>query len=151
MLARKLRLSCTNPLIWTEQFWSLLCPVVRDVLWIHVFMVFINTFYSWLGRTIYEFPCWPFFPYQYRYSHYKDKTVSQPSHLYIRNSYIGKTASLFWIGAQISSSQLSSRVVVCCNYLGEMAELYGRILVLCPANERRRYKVTPSLIGLAQT
>ena len=29
--------------------------------------------------------------------------------------------------------------------------LPGLILGLCPANERRRYKVTPSLIGLAQT
>ena len=27
----------------------------------------------------------------------------------------------------------------------------GLILGLCPANERRRYKVTPSLIGWAQT
>ena len=29
--------------------------------------------------------------------------------------------------------------------------LPGLILGLCPANERRRYKVTPSLIGWAQT
>ena len=27
----------------------------------------------------------------------------------------------------------------------------GLILGLCPTNERRRYKVTPSLIGWAQT
>ena len=30
-------------------------------------------------------------------------------------------------------------------------EVLGLILGLCPANERRRYKVTPSLIGWAQT
>ena len=32
-----------------------------------------------------------------------------------------------------------------------VAPVSGLILGLCPANERRRYKVTPSLIGWAQT
>ena len=32
-----------------------------------------------------------------------------------------------------------------------LGELSGLILDLRPANERRRYKVTPSLIGWAQT
>ena len=34
---------------------------------------------------------------------------------------------------------------------GEIENRAGLILGLCPANERRRYKVTPSLVGWAQT
>ena len=37
--------------------------------------------------------------YQYKNSHYKDKTVPTPSHLYNENSYTGNTSSLYWIGS----------------------------------------------------
>ena len=36
--------------------------------------------------------------YQYRNFQYKDETVSQPSHLYNRDSYTGKTVSWYWVG-----------------------------------------------------
>ena len=35
--------------------------------------------------------------YKYRDSHYKDKMVVKPSHLYNGNSYTGKMTSLYWI------------------------------------------------------
>ena len=35
-------------------------------------------------------------------------------------------------------------------HTGLCYDIAGPILGLCPANERRRYKVTPSLIGWAQ-
>ena len=39
--------------------------------------------------------------YQYRKSHCGDKTVERSSYLHNGISYTGKTASLYWIGAQI--------------------------------------------------
>ena len=42
---------------------------------------------------------------------------------------------------------------ICCirvMYNQQLRELAGLILSVCPANERRHYKVTPSLIGWAQ-
>ena len=38
--------------------------------------------------------------YQYRKSHCGDKTILRPSHLHNGICYTGKTASLYWIGAQ---------------------------------------------------
>ena len=40
--------------------------------------------------------------YQYRKSHCGDKTILPPSYLHNGVSYTGKTASLYWIGPQIS-------------------------------------------------
>ena len=41
---------------------------------------------------------------------------------------------------------------ICLGSLSSFTGTYARLIVgLCPANERRRYKVTPSLIGWAQT
>ena len=37
--------------------------------------------------------------YQYKNSHYKDKMVPTPSHLYNENSYTGNTLYLYWIGS----------------------------------------------------
>ena len=41
--------------------------------------------------------------YQYRKSHYRDKTVLRPSPSYLHNgiSYTDKTTSLYWIGALV--------------------------------------------------
>ena len=41
--------------------------------------------------------------YQYRKSHFGDKTILRPSYLYNGISYNGKKTSLYWIGAQLSS------------------------------------------------
>ena len=40
--------------------------------------------------------------YQYRKSHCGDKTILRPSYLHTGISYTGKTASLYWIGAQVN-------------------------------------------------
>ena len=40
--------------------------------------------------------------YQYRKSHYGDKTILRPSYLHNGISYTGKTTSLYWIRAQVS-------------------------------------------------
>ena len=39
----------------------------------------------------------------------------------------------------------------CCYYGTQHFDIVGLILGLHPPNERRRYKVTPSLIGVVQT
>ena len=39
--------------------------------------------------------------YQYRKSHWGDKTILQPSYLHNGISYTGKTASLYWISPQV--------------------------------------------------
>ena len=39
--------------------------------------------------------------YQYRKSHYGDKTILRPSYLHNGISHTGKTTSLCWIGAQV--------------------------------------------------
>ena len=49
-------------------------------------------------------------PYQYRKSHCRDKTILRPSYLHNGISYTGETASLYWIGAQVSIL-LTHRVV----------------------------------------
>ena len=41
--------------------------------------------------------------YQYRKSHCGDKTILRPSYLHNGISYTGKTTSLYWIGALIST------------------------------------------------
>ena len=40
--------------------------------------------------------------YQYRKSHYGEKTILQPSYLYNGISYTGKTVSLYWIGPVVN-------------------------------------------------
>ena len=83
--------------------------------------------------------------YQYRESHYKDKTVVRPSYLYQGNLHTGKMASLYWISPLI--------VAVFFAYIStQIGDHYyaGLILGLCPAIERRHYFVTMSLIGWAQ-
>ena len=42
--------------------------------------------------------------YQYRKSHCGDKTILRSSYFHNGISYTGKTASLYWIGAQLSST-----------------------------------------------
>ena len=42
--------------------------------------------------------------YQYRKSHWGDKTILWPSYLHNGISYTGKTASSYWIGAQLIGS-----------------------------------------------
>ena len=47
-----------------------------------------------------------------------------------------------------------SVIIIIAEYADGLAQIIGRpglILGLRPVNERRRYKVTPSLIGWAQT
>ena len=39
--------------------------------------------------------------YQYRKSHYADKTILQPSYLHNGVSFTGKMASFYWIRAQV--------------------------------------------------
>ena len=58
--------------------------------------------------------------YQYRKSHYGDKTILWPSYLHNGISYTGKTTSLYWIRALISicfSSVISVLHVTLC-YIG---------------------------------
>ena len=43
--------------------------------------------------------------YQYRKSHRGDKTILRPSYLHNGISYTGKMTSLYWIGAQVMTSQ----------------------------------------------
>ena len=43
--------------------------------------------------------------YQFRKSHYGDKTILRPSYLHNGISYTGKTTSLYWIRAQITKGQ----------------------------------------------
>ena len=42
--------------------------------------------------------------YQYKKSHYGDKTVVRSSSFHNGISYTGKMSSLYWIGAQVSLS-----------------------------------------------
>ena len=46
-----------------------------------------------------------------------------------------------------SDQCIGTQLVICSGYMYEAEPILG----LCPANERRRYKVTPSLIGWTQT
>ena len=59
--------------------------------------------------------------YQYRKSHCRDKTILRPSYLHNGISYTGKTASLYWIGAQVLSREWgckwSSAGRRCSNYI----------------------------------
>ena len=51
--------------------------------------------------------------YQYRKSHYGDKTILQPSYLHNATHYTGKTASLYWIRAQVSANDSQIAPTVC--------------------------------------
>ena len=46
--------------------------------------------------------------YQYRKSHYWDKTILRPSYLHNGISYTGKMTSLYWIRAQVSNNARAS-------------------------------------------
>ena len=55
--------------------------------------------------------------YQYRDSHYKDKTVSRPSYLYNGNTISGKTTSFYWKGVLVSCEVIRVALVALCTYL----------------------------------
>ena len=67
--------------------------------------------------------------YQYRKSHYGDKTILPPSYLHIRISYTDKTTYLYWIRAQdifpiiigsdlVTNTRLASCLTQCCTHTG---------------------------------
>ena len=96
--------------------------------------------------------------------YYEDKTPVRPSYIVTGNFFIGKTAYLYWNGPQdVGMQPLRWRGLVSncgVHQCGGDPDKWavrirymhtGLILGWCPANERRRYKVTPSLIGWGQT
>ena len=116
--------------------------------------------------------------YQYRNSHYKNKTVPQLSYLYQGNPYNWKDGldvemtpdRLLHHGCSLGAFviyhipqkihlKLKSQEIPFSKILFIVFRSFGRIwyiasgliLGLCPANERRCYKVTLSLIGWVQT
>ena len=97
--------------------------------------------------------------YQYRKAHCGDKTILWPSYLHNGISYTGKITSLYWIGPWINIGSGNGCLRAPGHYLNQcwlhyhQQVLWHSRLILClpPANERRRYKVMPSLIGWAQT
>ena len=48
--------------------------------------------------------------YQYRKSHYGEKTILQPSYLHNGISYTGKTVSLYWIGPTVKMDSGSNNL-----------------------------------------
>ena len=90
----------------------------------------------WIKIHRYSGPCFNInlSSYPYRKSHCGDKMILRPSYLHNGISYTGKMTSLYWISP---SGHFCSRHT-------------GLILGLRPANERRRYFVTTSLIGWAR-
>ena len=79
--------------------------------------------------------------------------------IFAQNMSVRVLLCLLWFGESVLP--ISSRIALQCNknkarriktvYISYMAHLTGLILGLHLANEIRRYKVTPSLIGWAQT
>ena len=64
------------------------------------------------ARLSWMLPAGPWFSikmssYQYRKSHCGDKTILRPSYLHNGISYTGKTASLYWIGAQFTNTYMT--------------------------------------------
>ena len=108
--------------------------------------------------------------YKLKYSDYKDKSSSQPFYIYngipyewkgglniermprtFENSKMSDTSKLA-IWCHLKRTNLnSSGFYTSWNLKSKMLLGTGLILGLRKANERRRYKVTPSLIGWAQT
>ena len=56
-----------------------------------------------ISRWVHTWPCFniKMSPYQYRKSHFGDKTVVRSSYFHNGISYTGKLSSLYWIGAQV--------------------------------------------------
>ena len=86
--------------------------------------------------------------YQYRKSHYGDKTTLRPSYLHKGISYTGKMSSLYWISAMVADGDepcdslvlfaqnmpvLTTEEFKCCSFLPCSAALthWGRVTQIC--------------------
>ena len=72
--------------------------------------------------------------YQYRYSYYKDKTVSRPYYLYNGNPPYLETPSLYWSGSQLvfidKITTYHNRDAALCYLCFDFSELYARFILL---------------------
>ena len=108
--AMELRLSCTNPSIW---YWN--CPPGP---WFNIKMS----------------------SYQYRKSHYGDKTILRPSYLHNGISYTGTMSSLYWIRALDLSLAID-----CC-----MVPASTDIFILTASGDFSDYKAVTVMNSLLQ-
>ena len=82
--------------------------------------------------------------YQYRKSHFGDKTVVRSSYLHNGTSYIGKMSSLYWIGAQVSQAWISNCIpqdTMGCNYISllEIPASGNKVLIWLHCNHNVSY------------